>query len=83
MDVSVNVPHTPVRYGSGNYEDPPETQNDVEQDTFYVEYGSTTERGVFNSGGSGYPSLADAMAQAESVPDIGSTIRWKDNVGNA
>ena len=83
MDVSVKVSNTPVRYGSGDYEDPPEIQNDVEQDTLHVEYGSTTERGVFNSGGGGYPSLADATAQAESVPDIGSTVRWKDDVGNA
>ena len=83
IECDIRIILSPVRYGSGDYEDPPEIENDVEQDTFYVQYGSTTERGVFNAGGGGYPSLAEAMAQAESPLGIGSTIRWKDHTGNA
>jgi hypothetical protein len=64
-------------YGSGDYEDPPEVTNDLQRETFYIQYGSTAQRGVFNAGGTSYPSLAEAVAGAESAPGIGSTIRWK------
>jgi len=82
IQCDVRIVHSPIRYGSGDYEDPPEIENDLEQDTFYIHYGSTTERGVFNAGGGGYPSLAEAMAAAEAAPGIGSTIRWSEGGAN-
>lgn len=51
VECDVCVARSPIRYGSGDYEDPPEIYNDLERDTFYVYYGSTTERGRYTAGG--------------------------------
>ena len=67
---------SPVRYGSGDYEDELELANDSLTDTYYVQYGSVTERGIFNAGGGGYLSLAEARSAAEAAPGIGTTVRW-------
>jgi hypothetical protein len=66
----------PVRRGTGDHEDPPELSEDANQDTFYVEYGSTTSRGVFNAGGGGFATLDAAVAHVESMPGFGNTVRW-------
>lgn len=75
VECDIRIVFRRIRYGSGDYEDPPELQNDIEQDTYYIEYGSTTERGVFNAGGGGYPSLNAAMAAASAAPAIGKTVK--------
>ena len=67
---------SPVRFGSGDYEDSPEFANDVESPTYYVYFGSTIERGKFNAGAGGYPSLSEAMAAVEHAAGIGPTVRW-------
>lgn len=77
IECDVCIVRSPIRYGSGDYEDPPEIYNDLERDTFYVYYGSTTERGRYTAGGGGYPSLEEAMAGAESAPGIGGSVTWK------
>ena len=61
IECDIRIIRSPVRYGSGDHEDPPEVENDLEQSAFYIQYGSTTERGVFNAGGGGYPTLAEAV----------------------
>lgn len=76
IECDLRVVFSPVRYGSGDYEDEHEIANDSVEDTYYVQYGSTTQRGIFNAGGGAYPSLAEARFAAESAPGIGSTIRW-------
>ena len=76
----VLIVHSPIRYGSGDHEDPPEIYNDLERDTFYIYYGSTTERGRYNAGGGGYPSLEEAMAGAVYAPGIGRSVTWKEHV---
>jgi hypothetical protein len=75
-ECELRVVLSPVRYGSGDYEDDPEIAGDFVADTYYVQYGSVTQKGIFNAGGGGYPSLAEARAAAESAPGIGLTIRW-------
>jgi len=60
-----------IRYGSSDGDDAPEVAQDQHIDTYYVEYRSAIERGVFNSGGGGLTSLEDAMRHAEpSVADL-------------
>ncbi|WP_119965670.1 hypothetical protein [Simplicispira lacusdiani] len=76
IECDVRIVYSPIHYGTGDWEDPPEIQNDLEQDTYYVQYGSTTERGRFNAGGGGHRSLPEAMAAAEAAPGIGPTVRW-------
>ena len=77
MECELRIVLSPVRYGSGDYEDDPEIADDSVADTYYVQYGSVTQKGIFNAGGGGYPSLAQALAAAESAPGIGSTLRWR------
>ncbi len=72
----LRIVQRPIRFGTGDCEDPPEFRDDLVQDTFYIEYGSTTRRGVFNAGGGAPPSLLAAMAHAEAAPGFGSTIVW-------
>ena len=73
-DVKIDL--SPVRWGSGDDEDPPELSDDLVQPTYYLWWGSTTERGRFNVGGGGYATLALAQAAAEAAPGIGPTVRW-------
>lgn len=79
VECDVRIVRSPIRYGSGDDEDPPEIANDLQQDTYYVQFGSTTKRGVFNAGGGGYPSLVQAVGAAEATPGIGATIKWRCN----
>lgn len=36
IECDVRIVHSPIRYGSGDYEDPPEIENDLEQDIYYI-----------------------------------------------
>ena len=76
VECDIQIVFSQIRYGSGDYEDPEEIANNQEQPTFYVELGSTTQRGVFNAGAGGYQSLAQAIEAAENLPGIGKSIKW-------
>jgi hypothetical protein len=78
VECDVQIVYSPIRYGSGDYEDPPEIENDQEIDTYYIEYGSTTARGEFKTGGGGCSSLEEAMDAVQRAPGIGSSVRWTD-----
>ncbi len=67
---------SPVRFGTGDYEDPPEVCDDVEIDTYYVWFGSTVARGHYNAGGGGWTSLAEAVASVECRPGFGKSVVW-------
>lgn len=69
---------SPIRYGTGDCDDPPHIANDTEEKTYYLYFGSTTERGKFNAGGGGYPSVEEAVAAAECAPGIGATVHWSE-----
>jgi hypothetical protein len=73
----VCISFSPVRFGTGDYEDLPEIADDVAVDTYYVFFGSTTERGSYSAGGGGgYPSLAEAVANVEAQAGFGKTVKW-------
>lgn len=76
VECDVCITLSPVRYGSGDYEDPPEWRDDVVVDTYMVWFGSTTQRDVYKAGGGGYPSLAEAKEDVERRPGIGKSVRW-------
>jgi hypothetical protein len=76
VECDLRIVLSPVRRGTGDYEDPPEVSDDVDQDTFYIQYGSTTSRGVFNTGGGDFPTLSAAVAHVESMSGFGNTVRW-------
>ena len=67
-----------VRFGTGDAEDSPDVCDDSNIDTYYVFFGSTTQRGSFTSGGGGYSSLAEAKADVEQRQGIGASVKWID-----
>lgn len=76
IECDLRIVFSPVRYGSGDNEDLPDIANDTVTDSYYVQYGSIAQRGSFNAGGGGYPSLAEARLAAEAAPGVGPTVRW-------
>lgn len=72
----VCISFSPIRFGTGDYEDLPEIVEDVVVDTYYVFFGSTTGRGSYTAGGGGYPSLAEAVANVQARPGFGKTFQW-------
>lgn len=74
----VRIVYSTFLPGSGDWEDPPELADDQVGEFFYVQWGSTTMRGVFNGGSGGGNSIQEAVAAAESMPGVGRTIVWLD-----
>lgn len=61
-------------YGSGDYKDPPEIQDDREIECYYVEYESMTEKGRYGVISQGFLTLSEAMAEAEK--SVFQKINW-------
>ena len=74
----VRIIRSEMRPGSGDYDDPPELANDEYGEFFHVQFGSTAERGHFNSSGGVGATPEETIALAESAPGIGNTIEWID-----
>jgi hypothetical protein len=79
VECNVRIMFSPIRYGSGDDADEPEIADDVAADTYYVQYGSTTEPGGYNAGTSGYSSLAEARAAALADLGTGAALHWNDD----
>lgn len=77
VECDICIVYSSTRYGRGDYQDPPEIADDIEVDTYYLWFGSTTERNRFNAGGGGYSSLQEAKKNAEERPGFGATVQWK------
>lgn len=75
VECDIRIVRSSVRFGTGDWEDEPHVANDIERAAFYVQYGSTSGRGVFTSGSDGYESLQDAMAHVATTA-IGATVCW-------
>jgi hypothetical protein len=74
----VCIAFSPVRFGTGDHEDSPDVSGDAKVATYYVFFGSTTERGRYNAGGGGYSSLEEAIANVEQRPSFGSSVKWSE-----
>jgi len=70
----VRIVLSATRYGTGDYEDPPEISDDVQIATYYVEYGSTSEKGVFHAGGGGFETAEDAATAVAAA--VGESLVW-------
>jgi len=70
----VRIVYSPISWALNDSDEEPAPQ-DIRRDTFYVEWGSITERGVFNGGGGGFPSLDEAMRHVEKMLQ---GVRWVD-----
>ncbi|MBU5484231.1 hypothetical protein KQI86_07800 [Clostridium sp. MSJ-11] len=54
-----------IRYGSGDYDDPPEIAEDVECLCYYTWFDSPIQRGEFCTGGGAFMSIGEAMNDVE------------------
>lgn len=77
VECDLQIVRSSICYGSGDDEHPPDIADDHERETFYIRYGSTTERGTFNSASGAFFSLDDAIAAVEKMPLIGTTVTWR------
>ncbi len=59
-----------VLYGTGDYYDPPEIQNDRNVECYYVLYEDLVNKGTFNAGGGGYLSLDEAVSSVEAKVQV-------------
>ena len=76
IECDIRIIRSQVRYGTGDDEDQPEIANDIEVESYYVHYGSTTQRGVFSAGSIAFPSLELAMLGAAEQLGPKRTIQW-------
>jgi hypothetical protein len=67
-----------VRYGSADYEDPPEVAQDLEAETFEVLYTAAGDPDRFAAGGGQFQSLETAREAVESA--CGASVRWQARV---
>ncbi|MCM3905105.1 MAG: hypothetical protein ND866_25710 [Pyrinomonadaceae bacterium] len=63
------------RYGTGDPFDEPKFREDIEGEFYYIEFGSTVERGKFVSGSQALPSLEAAVREAEDA--TGGRVTWQ------
>lgn len=63
-----------MRYGTGDPHDDPEDRDDIEGEFYYIEFGSTFERGKFTSNSLALPSLEAAIEEANKVTK--SKVEW-------
>lgn len=75
-ECDIRIIFGPICYGCGDFDEESHMYEDVVRDTYYVEFGSTTERGVFNAGGGAFSTLEEAMSDILARPGIGSSVRW-------
>lgn len=64
------------RYGTGDYEDPPEVREDQQGEFYYLEFGSAVKRGEYPSRGGCHYSLSEAVREADAATH--GTVRWND-----
>lgn len=77
VPTGVRVVHCNVRYGTGDWQDPPEIRNDVSGAGFDVQWASPTSPSTYSAHASAvFPTLADAIAYAEGTAWVAGTLKW-------
>ncbi len=71
----VRIVAHPITYGSGDWEDADDIQDDRPEPSFAVEWGSPGERGVFRSA---VLNFSDADAAIRHVQDSAPGLVWND-----
>ena len=64
------------RYGTADYEDPPDVREDVQGEFFYLQFGSPVKRGEYPSRGSCHLSQEEAEREASEATH--GTVKWSD-----
>jgi hypothetical protein len=73
----VRIRLQPVRFGTGDHEDPLDISEDRDIPTYCIELSVATDATDFRAGAGVFDSLKDAVAHLESVPYIAHSLRWK------
>lgn len=76
VECDIRIVFGPICFGCGEFDEEAHLYGDVVRDTYYVDFGSTTARGVFNASGGAYSSLEEAMTHTLMLPGIGSSVKW-------
>ena len=63
-----------MKFGTGDYFDEKEIQHDLKGEFYYIEYGSTSERGKFVALSNHFLTLEDAINHAEK--SVNAKINW-------
>ena len=73
----IRVLQSPMWYGTGDYEDPPEVADDRECICYYIQYGSTTERGRHNSGTGPFLTAEEALHHVSKTLTVAAQLEWR------
>ncbi len=74
VPAKIRVRFQSVRYGSHDYEDPPEIMEDFEIPTYVLEFEVAGSNGEHWSGSGQFDTLTEAMTRAEAI--AGVSVRW-------
>jgi hypothetical protein len=77
VKTGIAIQKMPIIYGSGDYEDPPEFQDDQEVENYYIWFSTAGSLIDFRSGAGYGLSLDEAKTKAEKL--AGQRIAWTDN----
>jgi len=67
VQTDVRIVSLAMTYGSGDYQDPPEVQEDQDIPSFAIEWGSPGEPGIFRSREINFPTLEAAILHVENI----------------
>ena len=82
VSTGVRVVHCNIRYGTGDWQDPPEIRNDFSVAGFDVQWASPTSPSTYSAHASAvFLTLADAIAYAEGTAWVAGTLKWSQRVG--
>ncbi|WP_153064268.1 hypothetical protein [Acidovorax sp. ST3] len=77
VPTGVRIVSCSIRYGSGDWKDPQEIQEDQKVPGFDVQWASpTTPRDFWEYQSAVFPTLQDAIAHAEQAAWASSTLKW-------
>lgn len=77
VPAGVRIVSCSIRYGSGDWEDPPDIREDLAAPGFDVQWASaTTPRDYGEFASAVFSSLQDAVAYVELAPWAASTLKW-------
>lgn len=76
VETDIIIKKCSVLYGSGDYQVPPEIQNDQNIENYTILYGTPGKKWIICAGGGQYLTLPEAIERVEQI--VGKTVKWLD-----
>ena len=77
LPTGVRIVSSPIRYGSGDYEDPPDVRDDYQIAGFDVQWASPTTPRLYSEFASArFSTLQEAIAHVEKAAWASATLEW-------